>query len=307
MNLNVFFTYIRNAPFGGRLTQSQVDGINAILESWKTYGVSDNRFLAYTLATVYWETGQKMQPVEENLSYTTAEQLLKTFPKYFGSVETAIPYLRNPRKLANHVYGGRLGNDRINDGWLFRGRGLCQITGRVNYRKFAIEENPDYALDLKYSIYLTFAGMLNGLFTGKSLSDFFNESVNDPVGARRVVNGTDKASLIANFHTNFLDAIEAAQRDTTGEFVTSTVTEAGSNVTAAVVTDEAAQADDVKASESGSMLTIFSGLTASGVVSVLTAVNNPWALVAVLAVLVSGSVFAWLILTKRIEIRRKPT
>lgn len=294
MNTTIFFSYIRNAPFGGRLSQSQVDGVNALLEGWKIYGNNDDRFLAYILATVFWETGQKMQPVEENLDYRSAERIVEVWPNRFGSVEAAAAYVRNPPKLANFVYGGRLGNDRINDGWRYRGRGLPQITGRDNYRKFGIEETPEYALDLKYSIYLTIIGMLNGAYTGKSLYDYFNDNIEDPENARRVINGTDKSSLIAGFYRNFYDALQAAQRD------------ASSAVSLAAAT-EAAKADDVRPSESASVLTIVGGIASGGGISALTAINNPWALLGMLSILVSGSVLAWLLYTGRIEIKRKPT
>jgi putative chitinase len=53
--------------------------------------------------------------------------------------------------------------------------------------------------------------MTLGLFTGKKLSHYFNDNIDDPVGARRIVNGTDKAKLIALYHKNFLDAIKASK------------------------------------------------------------------------------------------------
>ena len=51
-----------------------------------------------------------------------------------------------------------------------------------------------------------------GDFTGKALCDYFNDFANDPVGARMIVNGTDKAQLIAGYHTEFLEAVVAAAR-----------------------------------------------------------------------------------------------
>jgi hypothetical protein len=55
-----------------------------------------------------------------------------------------------------------------------------------------------------------FDGMEEGWFTGKSLSDYFNESVDDPYNARRVINGTDRATEIAEYHKHFLTAIRSA-------------------------------------------------------------------------------------------------
>jgi hypothetical protein len=51
-----FFDGIRVSLFNGRLAQRQVDGINAILDEWLHRKLADLRWLAYMLATVYWET-----------------------------------------------------------------------------------------------------------------------------------------------------------------------------------------------------------------------------------------------------------
>ena len=65
MNRNVFFEYVRKAPFGGRLTQSQVDGLTKILDEWDRRKLKDIRWLAYKLATTFHETNATIQPVRE--------------------------------------------------------------------------------------------------------------------------------------------------------------------------------------------------------------------------------------------------
>ena len=72
---------------------------------------------------------------EENLNYT-ASRLQEVFPKYFKTYSKAKEYERNPEKLGNLVYGGRMGNKNPNDGYYFRGRGIIQLTGRDNYKSF---------------------------------------------------------------------------------------------------------------------------------------------------------------------------
>lgn len=76
--------------------------------------------------------------LHENLNYS-AEGLVKTFHKYFPTLESAAPYARQPVKIANKVYGGRMGNgpEASGDGYKYRGRGAIQITGHDKYQAFA--------------------------------------------------------------------------------------------------------------------------------------------------------------------------
>lgn len=89
--------------------------------------------------------------LEENLNYS-AERLTVVFPKYFPTLESAKEYHRQPQKIANKVYGGRMGNGDPNDGWTFRGRSPIMLTGKDNYSFYgkAIKRdlvgNPDLLL-----------------------------------------------------------------------------------------------------------------------------------------------------------------
>ncbi len=83
------------------------------------------------LGQVLHESAELTQ-FEEHLSYS-AERLVQIWPTRFPTLADARPYARNPEALANRVYGGRMGNVELGDGWRFRGRGPIQLTGRANY------------------------------------------------------------------------------------------------------------------------------------------------------------------------------
>jgi putative chitinase len=96
--------------------------------------------------------------LEENMNYS-AEGLMKTWPSRFPTLESAKPYHRNPEKIANKVYAGRMGNgpEETGEGWLYHGRGLIQLTGKDNYTlagdalNMDFIHSPDYVLVPKYA------------------------------------------------------------------------------------------------------------------------------------------------------------
>ena len=105
--------------------------------------------LAHFLAQAGHESGG-FKAVNENLNYG-AKGLLSIFKKYFPTEEKAKLYERKPEKIANLVYGSRMGNgaETTGEGYKFRGRGYIQLTGKDNYKAFdavvteSIVDNPD--------------------------------------------------------------------------------------------------------------------------------------------------------------------
>lgn len=188
-NRAAFFSAVRSSLFGGKLSASQVAGMDAILDEWTVQGLTDHRWLAYMLATTMHETAGTMQPITEYGGR-----------KYFDKYDTG----RLAKELGNTP-------EADGDGFLYRGRGFVQITGRANYRKFGIEANPEKALELPTAVKILFEGMKSGVFTGRKLSDYFSGPKADWINARRIINGTDRAAQIADLAQRFLKAIEVAR------------------------------------------------------------------------------------------------
>ena len=129
----------------GHVPDSVLEELPMIIEK---FGCTTTLRLAHFLAQCAHESGG-FKAVTENLNYS-AEGLKKIFPKYFpGNLNES--YARKPEKIANRVYGGRMGNgpEESGDGWKFRGRGYIQLTSRSNYTEFDklvpddIIENPE--------------------------------------------------------------------------------------------------------------------------------------------------------------------
>ncbi len=200
----IFFDKVR-PMFGGELGQGQVDNMNYILDCWdETYEPeSDLRWLANPLAQTKWETSATMEPIEE-----------------YG-------------KGSGQPYGER----DPTTGQTYYGRGYIQLTWRDNYAKAdselgfsgpdSLEWHADNALDPDKAAAVMFLGMQEGWFRSdekgkQTLERYFNASVDDPYGAREIINGDKNytkdwlppgvtvGSYIATDHETFLKALEAS-------------------------------------------------------------------------------------------------
>ncbi|GEP00609.1 glycoside hydrolase family 19 protein [Methylobacterium haplocladii] len=196
-----FFDGVR--PLFGALAQSQVDGVNRLLDAFFLHAlILDRRHLAYILATSFHETGRRMLPVREGFAVSDA------------SARAAVARLLASGRISrNYALPNAAGRS-------FYGRGDVQLTHEDNYRKMGallgldLAGNPDLALLPDVSAQILIEGVTRGLslkgdFTGRALEDFIAGSRCDYVGARRTVNGTDKAALIAGYAVTIEAALVA--------------------------------------------------------------------------------------------------
>lgn len=144
--------------------------------------------IAYVLATAYWETGRTMKPVREAFGKSDADTIRRLDRAWEKGQLSWVskPYWRK---------------DEDDKAWF--GRGYAQLTWKANYekagRKLGLDLVADPALAMKPEVaaQILVIGMIDGWFTGKALPDYVGGGKKDYLGARRVVNGTDKARAIA--------------------------------------------------------------------------------------------------------------
>ena len=192
-----FFDLMRAGLLGPTLSAEEVDGCTAILKAMEGLPIS---YAAYALATAYRETASTMQPVKEYGG-----------PTYFTRMYD-VAGARPKLAIAN-------GNTCAGDGPKYCGRGYPQLTWKNNYAKASkvcgvdLVANPDRAMELPIAAKIMRSGMEDGWFTGKSFASYLPAQGRADraafTNARRIINGTDHASEIADHAIAFQLALEA--------------------------------------------------------------------------------------------------
>lgn len=190
MNIDKFCNQIAAELFYGSLPGWQREPVLRILEEGQRRQRSPED-IAYVLATAYHETER----------FKWDEEIGRGRGRDYG---------RSMLLMRGHSV-------------TYHGRGYVQLTWLDNYAKMSVfltEEHgrpvnlvsdPDLAKRPEFASLIIWEGMTRGMFTGKNLADYINDDARDFVGARRIVNGIDKAELIAGYAHRFLAALEAAQ------------------------------------------------------------------------------------------------
>lgn len=179
-------------PMNAKLTAIREECFYLLTEFEKQTTITDLRQIAYCFATIKHETADTFAPVEEGC-YLKTQARIKAFQKTLRYY----PYF---------------------------GRGYVQLTWKKNYIKAGkflgldFVANPDLLLERENSFQILIHGMNEGWFTSKKLSDYITNKSVDYINARRIINGTDKASAIAQLAIKFegiLKTSAAANQQTT--------------------------------------------------------------------------------------------
>ncbi|MEO6695214.1 MAG: glycoside hydrolase family 19 protein [Ignavibacteria bacterium] len=143
---------------------------------------------------------------DDDDGYTNLRQLAYVMATaYHESAHTWNSSIREHGKGKNRKYG----MPHYKTGQIYYGRGLCQLTWFFNYKSFSrilgvdFINNPDLALEPKNSVDILMIGMRDGIFTRHKLNMYFDEDTTDWIGARKIINGMDRANLIASIAIKF--------------------------------------------------------------------------------------------------------
>jgi predicted chitinase len=169
----------------GKLSPAKVKALDFLISKLETCRFKLETQMAYILATIFHETNGTFEPVIEG--YWLKSNRKNKLYNY---------YLANNHKALKSIFPNGV------NGLTYEGRGFVQLTHDYNYEAFGLKDNPDSAMDPETAFMVIEKGLANGTF-GHKLQSHVNEVKTDYVNARRCVNGTDKAKLIAGYAEQF--------------------------------------------------------------------------------------------------------
>jgi putative chitinase len=220
----------------GKLTQKQVNGLNSFLDAMEKFDLS-LREAAYICATTYHETAHTFLPLEEygkgkGKKYGQAVNGKKYYGRGYVQLTWDYNYARATKEL------------------MMQRPDIVQSVQKRTGERFDLVEFPTQAMDVEVAAAVLVLGSQQGWFTGKKLSDYINANKSDFINARRVINGTDRAKLIANYAQKFKEIISQSEP-----------------VAPPVVVEEAVKNDisDPKVSNFTKVGTAVTGLTGLGI------------------------------------------
>ena len=163
-----------------------VSALNTLLPK---FGIVSKTSIQAFLAQCAQETGGYTKLIE-NTNYTTPERLMKVFPARFPNLTIAKMYAGRADCIASRVYANRYGNgdESSKDGWKYRGRGLCHLTFKDNYKAFAkdtgidVVQHPEFLEEIYYAVYV-------GCWYWKSRNINIPAEANDFTKVTKLING----------------------------------------------------------------------------------------------------------------------
>ena len=184
------FLFIYESEQFKPLTKSAQKGLESLLGYIEAdEHVNDVRWAAYMLATTFHEVRGTWEPIREDG---------KGRGRKYGL--PVPPY--------QHIYYGR---GLTQNTWLGNYEMLTKAWNKAHPDRLVdFVKNPDLLLEMEYSYWAMSYAMRHGTYTGASLKKYFNDKITDPINARRIINGIDKAELIAGYYHKFIRIIEAA-------------------------------------------------------------------------------------------------
>ena len=189
-----FFAEVRKGILGPSLDPGEVQGCEAILDAMAGTPLS---WCAYALSTAFHETAHTMQPISEFGG-----------PKYLARMYD----ITGSRPRLAHD----MGNTTPGDGVKYAGKGFVQLTWKSNYAKASartgvdLVAHPEKAMQLGLAAQIMRGGMEEGWFTGKALRHYLPDArgtLAQYTAARRIINGTDRAGLVAGYALQFEAAL----------------------------------------------------------------------------------------------------